>query len=76
MQSEKPWHEQDDIWAIIEPALFSSINMGHAVEQVDNIIKLIELKTDMHVLDLCCGVGRHTLELARRGYRVTAVDRN
>ncbi|MBI4248581.1 MAG: class I SAM-dependent methyltransferase [Elusimicrobia bacterium] len=26
------------------------------------------------ILDLCCGVGRHSLELARRGYRVTGVD--
>jgi 2-polyprenyl-3-methyl-5-hydroxy-6-metoxy-1,4-benzoquinol methylase len=26
------------------------------------------------VLDLMCGYGRHTLELARRGYRITAVD--
>jgi len=27
------------------------------------------------VLDLACGIGRHTLELARRGFRVTGVDR-
>jgi 2-polyprenyl-3-methyl-5-hydroxy-6-metoxy-1,4-benzoquinol methylase len=26
------------------------------------------------VLDLMCGYGRHALELARRGYAVTAVD--
>jgi SAM-dependent methyltransferase len=27
------------------------------------------------VLDLCCGPGRHSVELARRGMRVTGVDR-
>ena len=27
------------------------------------------------MLDLCCGVGRHSLEFARRGYTVTGVDR-
>jgi SAM-dependent methyltransferase len=27
------------------------------------------------VLDLCCGPGRHTLELCRRGFSVTGVDR-
>ena len=27
------------------------------------------------MLDLCCGVGRHSLELVRRGFRVTGVDR-
>ena len=26
------------------------------------------------ILDLCCGIGRHSLELARRGYRVVGVD--
>lgn len=28
------------------------------------------------LLDLCCGPGRHALELARRGYEVTGVDRD
>jgi SAM-dependent methyltransferase len=28
------------------------------------------------VLDLACGVGRHALDMARRGYRVTGVDFN
>jgi SAM-dependent methyltransferase len=27
------------------------------------------------VLDLCCGPGRHSLELARRGFKVTGLDR-
>ena len=27
------------------------------------------------MLDLCCGPGRHSLEFARRGFRVTGVDR-
>jgi SAM-dependent methyltransferase len=32
------------------------------------------LRTGDRVLDLMCGYGRHTLELGRRGYQVTAVD--
>ena len=28
------------------------------------------------VLDLCCGPGRHSVELARRGFQVTGVDRS
>jgi len=33
------------------------------------------LPTGAAVLDLCCGPGRHALELVRRGFRVTALDR-
>lgn len=43
-------------------------------EQVDFIIKSLNLKGDERVLDLACGYGRHSLEFARRGYTVTGVD--
>ncbi len=42
---------------------------------MDNLIALLDLEPGMAVLDLCCGVGRHSLEFARRGFQVTAVDR-
>jgi SAM-dependent methyltransferase len=32
------------------------------------------LRPGDRVLDLCCGNGRHSVELARRGYRVTGLD--
>ncbi len=34
----------------------------------------MRLKKGMSVLDLPCGYGRHTAELARRGFRVTGID--
>ncbi|MCS7118193.1 MAG: methyltransferase domain-containing protein [Thaumarchaeota archaeon] len=39
---------------------------GH---EVDVIIELLDLDKDDAILDLCCGNGRHSLELARRGFR-------
>jgi SAM-dependent methyltransferase len=39
------------------------------------VLKLLEVKPGARILDLCCGPGRHSLELARRGCRVTGVDR-
>jgi len=42
--------------------------------EVDQMEKLLDLQPPMRVLDLGCGKGRHALELARRGYQVTAID--
>ncbi|MCA9913440.1 MAG: class I SAM-dependent methyltransferase [Anaerolineae bacterium] len=42
--------------------------------EVDFLIEHLSLSPDQRILDMGCGVGRHTLELARRGYHVTGVD--
>ncbi len=42
--------------------------------QVDFIIKTLELSGKERILDLACGFGRHSLAFARRGYRVVGVD--
>ncbi len=43
-------------------------------EQVDFLIKAMGLTGKERVLDLACGFGRHSLELARRGFSVVGVD--
>lgn len=35
--------------------------------QIDFVIEKLHLKGDEKILDLACGFGRHSLELARRG---------
>jgi len=42
--------------------------------QVDFVVKALELKGGERILDLACGYGRHALSLARRGYSVVGVD--
>jgi len=42
--------------------------------EVDFIVKALDLPAGAKVLDLCCGQGRHSLELARRGFQVVGVD--
>src|ERR1035437_9366629 len=36
----------------------------------------LELKPGASVLDLCCGQGRHSIQLAKRALRATALDLN
>ena len=42
--------------------------------QVDFLIEKLRLQPGARILDLACGFGRHSLELARRGFSVTGVD--
>jgi cyclopropane fatty-acyl-phospholipid synthase-like methyltransferase len=42
--------------------------------EVDFIEKVLQLGPGSKVLDVPCGGGRHSLELAARGHRVTGVD--
>src|SRR5689334_10709020 len=45
--------------------------------EIDLLIRSAGLEPNDRILDLCCGQGRHVLELARRGYKsVTGIDRS
>jgi len=35
--------------------------------EIDKFIEILSLKKENAILDLCCGQGRHTLELAKKG---------
>jgi D-alanine-D-alanine ligase len=46
-------------------------------QEIDTLLDGIEISPEAHILDLCCGQGRHTLELARRGFKaVEGLDRS
>ncbi len=42
--------------------------------EVEGIIQLLQLAPEARVLDVSCGFGRHSVELAARGFRVTGLD--
>lgn len=45
--------------------------------EVDTLLQALPLGKTDRILDLCCGQGRHSIELARRGYlHLTGVDRS
>jgi SAM-dependent methyltransferase len=46
------------------------------IAEVDGVEKIVALKPGARILDCPCGYGRHSVELARRGYVVTGSDLN
>jgi SAM-dependent methyltransferase len=69
------WYDDDRFWQVWAPALFHARRMEAAAAEVEAILALAAPAPGSSVLDLCCGPGRHALEFARRGFRVTGVDR-
>lgn len=52
-------------------------NDANTEKEVDLLIRVAGLEPNDRVLDLCCGQGRHCLELSKRGFKnVTGVDRS
>jgi len=46
-------------------------------QEVSLFLDILKLSPDDTILDLCCGQGRHSLEIARRGFRyVEGMDRS
>ena len=76
-------HLPTDWWRTLFNSLYIKTD-GDVIENPENTQREIDIVTDIaalekndHILDLCCGQGRHSLELARRGFTgVTGVDRS
>jgi SAM-dependent methyltransferase len=75
MVSESTWHEEDDFWEAFAPFMFGEQMWQATPGEVDQVLALLNLEPEAALLDIGCGPGRHSLELARRGFHVTGVDR-
>lgn len=69
-----PWHESDEFWALRADAFFTPQALDNARREADWILRTAGINAGA-VLDMPCGVGRHSLALAERGLKVTGVDR-
>ena len=68
------WFEDESLWVETYPYMFSPARIAAAEEEIDPLLRLIGMRPQS-ILDLCCGPGRFAVPLARRGFRVTGVDR-
>ncbi len=76
-------HVQPDWWRLIFNSLYLKTD-GDVVDdpqvttkEIDTFTKILNLSTEDKILDLCCGQGPDSLELARRGFtNVEGLDRS
>ncbi len=69
------WFEREEDWTLKRAIIFNKDLVRLTFLEVGRLVKLIgDLKGNCRVLDLCCGIGRHSIQFAKHGFSVTAVD--
>ena len=71
----KLWYDDDKFWEIVAPVIFTPERIAATAKEIEQTVALLNAPSGSVFCDLCCGQGRHSLELAHRGFKVTAVDR-
>jgi SAM-dependent methyltransferase len=67
------WYENESFWEVLYPFLFPAERLAASSDEMSRLLELLDFE-GRDVLDLCCGPGRHAVDLARRGFSVTGVD--
>lgn len=75
MEPYRAWHEDEAFWEAFRDFVFPPEKVEAGGDEVDRMLDLLDRPADDgRVLDVPCGVGRHAVEFADRGFDVTAVD--
>jgi SAM-dependent methyltransferase len=82
LKHKKEWFNDDDFWERYAPVIFDENRLAEAPIAADGVTRLARLnlygnktrRSAPSVVDLCCGPGRITLELARMGFTAAGVD--
>jgi SAM-dependent methyltransferase len=83
MGYKKEWFNDESFWERYAPVMFDDAHWDEVPLVADGVTALARLDlygevpgaaSGPRLLDLCCGFGRISLELARRGFAVTGVD--
>jgi 2-polyprenyl-3-methyl-5-hydroxy-6-metoxy-1,4-benzoquinol methylase len=71
MSSDNNWRKFFDSHA---PVYMDNVFTKNTAAEVAFIIEELKLEPGTRILDVGCGTGRHSVELAKRGFRMTGVD--
>jgi 2-polyprenyl-3-methyl-5-hydroxy-6-metoxy-1,4-benzoquinol methylase len=71
MEKRNEWERFFDGHA---PVYMENVFTKNTVKEIDFVLKELKIPKGGLILDIGCGTGRHSIELAKRGYKVTGVD--
>jgi SAM-dependent methyltransferase len=74
IEDYEDWFKNPDFWVKYRPLMFDADRMEDTGIETEAIAEIARIKSGSDILDLCCGEGRHAVEFAKRGHRVTGVD--
>ncbi len=68
------WFENESFWLNYAPVMFDGQQWAQAHGIAEQICRISHLSEGDSILDVCCGPGRISVELALLGLKVTGVD--
>jgi len=71
MPERTTWEEFFDAHA---PIYEENVFTKNTLREVDFLLEELSLEPGASILDVGCGTGRHSVELAKRGYTITGID--
>ncbi len=59
-------------WPVVGPAV--TAHRAETKREVSSLLRMLRLRSGARIFDVPCGFGRHSVELARRGFQVIGMD--
>jgi len=56
------------------PKYMDEVFTKDTINEVNFLVEELQLPADSSIIDIGCGTGRHSIELAKRGFKITGID--